>query len=104
MSHRDVKQRLGLLYGAGCSLLSKTEELFLGDCFVVNLVFDVNVNTHKILTKNLSFAFSNLGHSKRFTTLVTHYILAFTHSYTYSHTDGGVDHAGRQPARREQSG
>jgi len=27
--------------------------------------------------------------------------LTFTHSYTHSHTDGGVSHARRQPARRE---
>ena len=26
------------------------------------------------------------------------------HSFTHPLTDGGVDHAGRQPARREQSG
>ena len=32
------------------------------------------------------------------------YCLTFTHSFTQSHTDGGVSHAGRQPAFREQSG
>ena len=30
-------------------------------------------------------------------------ILTFSHSYTHSHTDSGVDHA-RQPAGQEQSG
>ena len=32
------------------------------------------------------------------------YCLTITRSFTHSHTDGGVDHARRQPARREQSG
>ena len=32
------------------------------------------------------------------------YCLTFTHSCTQSHTDGGVNHARRQPARQEQSG
>jgi hypothetical protein len=32
------------------------------------------------------------------------YCVTFTHSYTHSHTDGGVSHAGRQPARREPLG
>ena len=31
-------------------------------------------------------------------------VLTFTYSCTHSHIDGGVDHAGRQPARQEQSG
>ena len=31
-------------------------------------------------------------------------ILTFTHSCTHSRTAGGVSHAGRRPARREQSG
>jgi len=30
--------------------------------------------------------------------------LTFTHSHTHSYTDGGVSHARRQPARREQLG
>jgi hypothetical protein len=28
----------------------------------------------------------------------------YNHSFTNSHTDGGVDHAGRQPARQELLG
>ena len=32
------------------------------------------------------------------------YYLTFTHSCTHSHTDGGVNHAMQQPARREQLG
>ena len=32
------------------------------------------------------------------------YRLTFTHSCTHSHSDGGVSHAGRQPARWEQIG
>ena len=28
----------------------------------------------------------------------------YNHSFTHSHTDGGVNHAGRQPARQERSG
>ena len=32
------------------------------------------------------------------------YCQTFTHSCTHEHTDGGVSHAGRQPARQEQSG
>lgn len=39
------------------------------------------------------------GHPKRFTSCLT-----FTHSLTHSYTDGGVSHARRHPARREQLG
>ena len=44
---------------------------------------------------HLYSAFLTSGRSKRFT---------FTRSCTHSHTDGGVSHAGRQPAGQEQSG
>ena len=47
-------------------------------------------------------AFLTSGHSKRFTILPN--IHPFMHTFTHSHTDGSVTHAGRQPARREKSG
>ena len=49
--------------------------------------------------RHLYSTFQTSGHSKRFTILLT-----FTHSCTHSHTDGGVSHARRQSARREQLG
>ena len=45
---------------------------------------------------HLYSAFLTIGHSKRFT-ILPH----IHHSRTHSRTDGGVNHARRQPARRE---
>ena len=49
---------------------------------------------------HLYSAFLTSGHSKRFTVFPN--IHPFIHTFT--HTDGGVSHAGRQPAGQEQSG
>ena len=46
---------------------------------------------------HLHSAFLTIGHPKRCTIFASH-------SRTHSHTDGGVSHARRQPARREQLG
>ena len=62
-------------------------------CRHIMLQCYVNVNVNGL---HLYRAFLTIGHPKRFT-MLPH----IHHSRTHSHTDGGVNHARRQPARRE---
>ena len=61
------------------------------------LILDL-IHAHTLSTW-FSFTFTFRAFSKRF-----YQKRLDSGSYTHSHTDGGVDHVRRQPARQEQSG
>ena len=55
------------------------------------------------MTLLLLYIYTSLFHPVA-TKSALQYCITFTHSCTHSHTDGGVNHARRQPAGEEQSG